>query len=211
MDQIVSHLSLWNRWNESGGPKYPHEKLVQFCFRNYSREVRRTARALDLGCGCGVHTAFLAREGFSVAACDISSIGVERTLQRLRSENLTARVIEASIASDVFDGETFDLIVCIGVLEAAGLATAKETALRLPKLLAPGGRAFFLFAGEQDFRLEGENSFMLKGFTRDEVVSVFASSAENCWIDEYTTTYENKKYQQFEWLVTTWRPDKPLA
>src|SRR2546426_7636787 len=59
------HTDIWNTWNASGGPKYPHEKVIQYCFRNFPPEQRSSVRALDVGCGGGVHTAFLAAEGFN--------------------------------------------------------------------------------------------------------------------------------------------------
>lgn len=32
-------IDIWNEWNSSSGPKYPHEKVIQFCFRNYPLPV----------------------------------------------------------------------------------------------------------------------------------------------------------------------------
>ncbi len=55
-------IDIWNEWNNSGGPKYPHEKVIQFVFRNYplpiSENEGRRIDVLDLGCGNGVHTHF---------------------------------------------------------------------------------------------------------------------------------------------------------
>ena len=65
------HREIWEKWNLSGGPKYPHEKVIQFCFRRYPRREDRELKALDLGCGGGVHSLFLAAEGFSVTGVDV--------------------------------------------------------------------------------------------------------------------------------------------
>jgi len=71
--------SSWDKWNKIPGSKYPHEKVVQFCFRNFPLEKRSKTKVLDLGCGRGVHTEFLALEGFQVSACDFSVTAVACT------------------------------------------------------------------------------------------------------------------------------------
>jgi 2-polyprenyl-3-methyl-5-hydroxy-6-metoxy-1,4-benzoquinol methylase len=86
----MSERSMWNHWNESGGPKYPHEKVVQFCFRNYPPEIRKGIRALDLGCGSGVHTIFLVEEGFDVTGINLSEIAIKNTRKKLNLLGLKA-------------------------------------------------------------------------------------------------------------------------
>ncbi|NEO67393.1 MAG: class I SAM-dependent methyltransferase, partial [Moorea sp. SIO4G2] len=88
---------IWNIWNESGGPKYPQEKVIQFCFRRFYPEIRSETKVLDLGCGSGVHCIFLAREGFQVTGTDISEIGVANTKEKLITLGLKADIyVEAA-------------------------------------------------------------------------------------------------------------------
>jgi len=81
---------MWDQWNAAGGPRYPHEKVIQFCFRNYSLEMRTDVHVLDLGCGNGVNTIFLAREGFRVTGIDISPSGIDKAQKNLAAEGLKA-------------------------------------------------------------------------------------------------------------------------
>ena len=62
--------------------KYPKEELVRFIARRYYGAPDRSAvRILDLGCGYGAATWYLAREGFAVSAIDGSRVIID-LLQR---------------------------------------------------------------------------------------------------------------------------------
>ena len=194
--------SLWEDWNAGGGPKYPHEKVVQFCFRNFPKETRANVHALDLGCGGGVHTLFLATEGFQVTACDISENGVRNTLAGLHSRGLDAPVTVCPMEEIVYPPQSFDLVLCIAVLGAAGPAAAKAGLDRLPALCRPGAKGFFLFEANDDFHANGDDPLALHGYTRAEVEDLFLPRFPQVWIDEHTSTYKNGALFQKDWLVT---------
>ncbi len=198
-------VELWNRWNERGGPKYPHEKVIQFCFRTYSPEQRPRTRALDLGCGAGVHTAFLAREGFNTTGIDISPVGVAVTRDRLGAEALHAEVYVAAANTLDFPEGSFDLVICIGVYDCVGPLVARSSLERVAAVLRPGGRGLFIFASDQDFRLESENPYNLHGFNRAEVDHCFNVGFAQVWVDRYITTYQGGRIEQNDWLVTVER------
>src|SRR3954463_8412415 len=84
----------WNRVFESHAwGKYPSEDLVRFMMRKFggiSKSERQAIRVLDLGCGGGANSWFLAREGFQLVAVDGSAKAVERTRRFLETEGLKA-------------------------------------------------------------------------------------------------------------------------
>jgi 2-polyprenyl-3-methyl-5-hydroxy-6-metoxy-1,4-benzoquinol methylase len=58
---------------------YPNEEMIRFVARRfYSTTDRGSIRILDLGCGAGTQTWYLAREGFDVSAIDGSQVGIDR-------------------------------------------------------------------------------------------------------------------------------------
>lgn len=87
-------------------------------------------RALDLACGSGRHTLFLAENGFDVDAVDLSTVALEA----LRSAANTDRVsvIEADLDTYVPAPGAYDLIVITNFLDRALMKRA-EAALK------PGG------------------------------------------------------------------------
>jgi cyclopropane fatty-acyl-phospholipid synthase-like methyltransferase len=193
---------LWDAWNEQGGPKYPHEKVVQFCFRNFRPDQRSCVRALDVGCGSGVHVVFLASEGFQTTGIDISSVGISNVQQRLNALALKASLrIEGADRLD-FPPRSFDLVLCVGVYDCTGPLIAKASVERLVPILTPGARGLFLFASDRDCRVTAENSLGLYGYTREEVEDLFDTGFSHVWVDRYITTYQGGQVEQNDWLVT---------
>src|SRR5690606_38449600 len=68
-----------------------------------------SGRALDIGCGAGILTAFLARAGLEVSAVDLSATAVAATQATLAANLLTARVSAGDLYAPV--SGRFDLIV----------------------------------------------------------------------------------------------------
>lgn len=112
--------ALWDEWNDNGGPSYPHEKVVQFVFRHFAPAVRAQTCFLDLGCGGGVHAAFLAREKFQVFGMDISPVAIARTHQRLVRECLNAELAIGSVDAISMPDASLHGLISIGVLDCAG-------------------------------------------------------------------------------------------
>ena len=193
----------WDFWNELGGPKYPYEKVVQFCFRNYpSYEQRKDTKVLDLGCGSGVNCLFLAKEGFQVTGTDISEVGITNTQHKLDELHLQAdlRVEGADLLN--FPENFFNLVICVGVYDCTGPDVAKASIQRIACILANEGKGIFIFASDRDFRIQREKLFELYGYSKEEVENIFLDRFSKVYIDRYITTYESQKLEQNEWLIT---------
>lgn len=206
---IKSSSQDWNEWNRGGGPRYPNSAVVQFCFRAFPPETRRHKRALDFGCGSGVHTLFLAHEGFSVTGIDIAETGIENTRERLKAYGLHAELFARSIDDPQLPLGSFDLIICDGVLDSAGPSISTRAIHHASTLLAPGGRGIFIFASDQDFRVLGENPMHIHGFSRDEVENLFSGNFDECFVDRSIITYRSGELALNNWLVTVRRFQAP--
>jgi 2-polyprenyl-3-methyl-5-hydroxy-6-metoxy-1,4-benzoquinol methylase len=200
----TNERDLWDEWNAGGGPQYPRDEVVRFFMRRYrDKEARRNVRVLDLGCGGGVHTAFLAEQGFDTDACDISSRGVEITKKHLADRNLAANVFVSSIETLDLKPVSFDAIVSVGVLECTLPGVAESTIPRIAKLLRPGGAGFFIFASDRDYRVPSEeNKFVRRGFTEGEVRSIFGMSFDELDINRVIRTEQNQSIELNEWMVS---------
>ncbi len=69
-------------------------------------------QALDIACGMGRHSKYLASKGFTVDALDISSVAIEK-LQNIPNIN----AIEVDFDTYILPKEKYDLIVCTYFLE----------------------------------------------------------------------------------------------
>ncbi len=195
--------ATWDEWNLNCSPRFPHEKVVQFVFRNFRIPLQVKQTALDFGCGSGVHTKFLAECGFDVAAVDVSQIGVNNTALLLERSKLKASLYVGSIDGFVPPETSFDLLLSIGVFDAAGYYVASDACKNLRHLLNPGGIALLIFASNVDFRVVNNNTLGLHGFTDDEVESIIPKEGFSTrWIDRYITTYENGARHQNDFIIT---------
>jgi methionine biosynthesis protein MetW len=91
-------------------------------------------RVLDVGCGSGnSYAREIARRARSWTGVDVSANAVEAA----RASGLDARVIEDA-AELPFDDDSFDLVLCIEVLEH--LFAPHRAAAEIHRVLRPGGR-----------------------------------------------------------------------
>jgi SAM-dependent methyltransferase len=95
-------------------------------------------RALDLGCGAGVHSAWLARHGFEVTGIDVIPKAIALATAHARSRGVVVDFVEGDLLSWSCD-RPFDLVFdsgCLHSLIRGGVDRYKAKAL---SLLAPGG------------------------------------------------------------------------
>lgn len=94
-------------------------------------ESERTApgKALDLGCGTGVHTVELAERGWSVTGVDSNARAVSRANRRIAERHLRASVIQADVTDLNSDdvGAGYDLFLDIGCYH--GLTASQRAAM----------------------------------------------------------------------------------
>ena len=179
--------------------------MVQFTFRAVPPERRAGTRALDLGCGTGVHSVFLAENGFSVVAADISPVAVETTRRHLYEAGLTADLTVSSIdAIDVPD-VSVNLVISDDVRDSTGPEVARRALRLVAHAMAPQARGAFLFAAEGDFRVLGDNPYGLYGYREDDVPGPVRRRFSEVLVDGTLTTYRGGREEQRDWLVTVTR------
>lgn len=73
-------------------------------------------KVLDIGCGEGGTAIFLARNGYSVTAFDLSSVGVQKTLENAEKAQVKIDAFQANV-NDYLPDENFDVIFSSGTLQ----------------------------------------------------------------------------------------------
>jgi len=63
--------------------KYPFDSVVSFIFKNFKDKIRKNVKVLDLGCGGGNNSYFIAKEGFDLYAVDGSNTSIQITREKL--------------------------------------------------------------------------------------------------------------------------------
>lgn len=99
--------------------------------------VSATTRCLDVGCGDGLAAGrYLSEHAGSYVGVDVSQTAVGKA----RENGLDARVIDDAAALP-FPGDSFDLVLCIEVLEH--LFEPAQAVREIARVLRPGGQALF--------------------------------------------------------------------
>lgn len=117
-----------NRWREkSGHPSEPDGWLLKV------RDLLPTGRALDVACGQGRNALYLAEQGMSVTAVDLSEEALSQLRQEATTRNLDIRTFRVDLEADpAFPDEVFDLVVVFFYLHRPLLPL-------LRKMVRPGG------------------------------------------------------------------------
>jgi SAM-dependent methyltransferase len=104
-------------------------------------------RALDLGCGAGRNTLYLARNGWDVIGIDLIGLAVEKARSRAVGDAASARFIQGDVTKlgDVGLGDGYSLIIDSGCYY--GLANNQRDAYAEGVTRAAGSGALLLMAG----------------------------------------------------------------
>jgi glycine/sarcosine N-methyltransferase len=98
-------------------------------------------RVLDTACGTGHHAIALAKRGYQVVGCDLSTVMVERAKENALASGVDVSFRVAALGDLGALGETFDAVLCLGnslphLLSAAAVAGALAD---FTAVLRPGG------------------------------------------------------------------------
>ncbi len=108
-------------------------------------EERPPGRALDLGCGTGTNSLYLARRGWEVVGIDFASVAIRRARQKARRAGLEVRFHRADVTDLSFLEGGFDLALDIGCLHGLPVEGRERYAAGLGRLVRPGG-IYLLYA-----------------------------------------------------------------
>lgn len=115
---------------------WAHEEPTLFLADLCAR--RPPGRALDLGCGAGTDSVYLARQGWEVTALDFMPKALEYTRLRAAEAGVSVTAVEADITQWEVPG-SWDLVLDHGLLHNLPAATHAAYRERVLAALAPGG------------------------------------------------------------------------
>ena len=104
----------WKDIYESGKMlnKYPFDILVSFAFRQFAGiKDKSKIKVLDIGCGAGNNSWFLAKEGFDITAIDFSEEAINFAKNRFKNENLTGKFYQKNFLEIADLQEKYDFII----------------------------------------------------------------------------------------------------
>ena len=158
--------------------------------QKYIDKVKK-GKALDLACGSGRNTLFLAQNGFEVDAQDIAQIALDALNTQLKAENLSNLVDTKLIDLDSFSqtNDNYNLILMCNFLDRKLLEKTKQS-------LNVGG-IFIVETYMFDDKNEKEYSDKKNLLEKNELKDIFYDDYEILFYDEYNNEpheiYQMKK------------------
>ncbi len=129
--------------------KYPSEDVIRFIARSFFKSPDRAlVRILDLGCGAGANTWFLAREGFSAFGIDGSASAVDRASALLKKDGLTANFRVADFAVLDFPDAHFDAVVDANAIQHNVWRDIERIYAEVRRVLKPNGKFFSMMVAD---------------------------------------------------------------
>jgi SAM-dependent methyltransferase len=125
-------------------------------------EALKPGRALDLGCGTGTNSLYLAQHGWQVVGVDFAVTAIRKARRKAREVRLAVDFYAADVTRLDFLQPPFDLaldIGCFHTLEAEGRVRYRD---QLRRLLRPGACFMFYAFGPHQGRF-GETGISPEG------------------------------------------------
>jgi SAM-dependent methyltransferase len=122
---------------DTGRPSSELQRVV-------SRNTIEPCRALELGCGTGSNSVWLAQQGFEVTGIDVAPLAVEQAQKRADAAGVRAQFVVADVLHLPNLGGPFAFFFDRGCYHAVRRSAAEEYAPAVARQLAAGARGLIL-------------------------------------------------------------------
>lgn len=174
--------------------KTPYKQLPSLSYVSripLELKSRNVKTVLDLGCGSGWLSVYLAREGFTVTGVDVSQQAINLGKMWSDEENLAIDFVVEDLAQLTFADKKFDAVVANSIFEHFPLDKALLIAQKVYAMLKPGGtfigcfdnvgggpgEYYTLSDGTHVYTDKGRKGMLLRKFSDDELQSLCAQFA----------------------------------
>jgi tellurite methyltransferase len=96
-------------------------------------------RVLDIGCGMGRHTIYLASRGFKVTAIDNAPTALAKCRERLAEYKLNAEIAEGDMENMSYGPASFDGVLSTNVIHHVRVATLQRIIADIHRMLTQDG------------------------------------------------------------------------
>lgn len=147
--------SIYTRGEQPWDAGMPDNHLVEMVKRG---EIL-AGRALDIGCGPGNESIFLASRGFKVVGIDISTSAVRSARRRAERAEVNCEFVVCDALDLPFGQATFDFVLDRACFHFAPEGKRSSYLESLDRVLTDGGKYVLYAASERDANISGPYKF----------------------------------------------------
>jgi SAM-dependent methyltransferase len=204
-EEYRANLDFWYRaWNMC---KTPYTQMPDLPYLPSIPEIlteHGTKTVLDLGCGSGWLSIYLARAGFQVTGVDVAAHAIDLARTWANQENWKIRFDISDIADISYGRASFEGVVANSIFEHLTLELAATTVDQLHSLLIKNGvfigcfdqvgtgpgEYYELEDGTHVYTDKGRKGMMLRCFSDDEIKALFS----NWTIEKFETLESGSRF-----------------
>lgn len=159
-------------------------------------------KILDLGCGTGRHTLFLAEHGFKVYAADISETAIKIVRQRSKEKGLGGIHYKITDINNIdFEDNFFDAILCVWSTGHGLKRDVHNSVIEMHRILKPSGFLLADFMSIEDKNygkgiILEENTFLHDFLDHPDVPHHYSSYQE---VEEFLSLFTEKSIKKIEY------------
>lgn len=161
----------WEKEYSEDTPHWAEDREPSQFVQEFAWELkkRRGTSVLEIGCGNGRDSIFLARAGFDVTAIDVAPSALELAEANIKKAKVEVRTKVANAERLPFKNNEFSAVFSLSVLHATDLA---ESLPEVHRVLEPDGYAFIYIYGDTEYA----NGKVEEGISIDNYIKLLKSN-----------------------------------
>lgn len=140
----------WEKEYSKETPHWAEDRDPSEFVQDFAVELkkRKAKSVLEIGCGNGRDSIFLAKAGFDVTAVDVAPSAIELAEANIKKAEVKVRTKVANAEKLPFRDKEFNAVFSLSVLHATDL---DKSLAEVSRVLKPGGYAFIYIYGNTQF------------------------------------------------------------
>jgi len=145
----------WNERYRTGDLPWDTGKPSAELLKAVDQHMIAPCRALELGCGAGTNSVWLAQRGFEATGVDLAPLAIEQAERLARVAGVAVRFVAANLFELPDLGAPFDFFFDRGCYHAVRREAPEKYAAAVAQQLAPGARGLVLAGNAREAHSPG--------------------------------------------------------
>lgn len=140
---------------------------------------------LDIGCGFGRNSIFMAKNGFEVSGFDLSEVSVNNTRENAEKQNVHfQQLVVSDMLNFPFDDNSFDCMLALNVISHTDIKGFQQILNEIKRVLKPGGEIYFTVGSKDSYWFKNPKCPYVDDYTRIRIEDGPENGIPHFFIDD---------------------------